>query len=212
MELVIAIAILAVVFTSLYSAYSSTLDTTEAVERERDVEQAARLGLMRITDDLASLYSLEIEGDSEASPYSFEGQDAESLEEGGTVLEFATSGHLDFNMIFPSLRINRVWYALEKQPDNERYYRLIRGESPFAGLVAEGQETVVEVAENVEGLTLTFVDADGQTQSQWDSAAPESQGLLPRLVHIRLQLAGDRSRVFAATVAIPPISKKEEEG
>ena len=137
LELVIAIAILAVVLTSLYSAFSSTLDTTEAVERERDVEQAARLGLMRIADDLASLYSLEVEGDSEASPYSFLAQDFESLDEGGTVLDFATSGHLDFNTIFPSLRINRVLYALKKQPGDERLYRLLRAEFPFAGLVGK---------------------------------------------------------------------------
>ena len=67
LEIIIAIAILAIVFSSLYAAYSSTLETTEQVESERDIEQAARLGLMRMADDLASVYVQEVENDSEAS-------------------------------------------------------------------------------------------------------------------------------------------------
>ncbi len=209
LEIVIAIAILAVIFTGLYSAYSSTLDTTEAVESERDVEQAARLGLMQIADDLASLYYREVEGgDAEPSPYRFEGADSEALDEGGTVLEFTTTASLDFNMVFPSLRINRVSYALEKQADTERYYRLVRRELPFADLGGAGQESVIEVMEGVETLSVSYFDQEGQVQSQWDSEAPESETVLPRLVQVRLQLAAAKSRLFTATVALPPLASK----
>jgi general secretion pathway protein J len=210
LEIVIAIAILAVVFTSLYSAYSSTLDTTEAVESERDVGQAARLGLMRIAEDLASVYYQAVEGDAEDRPYSFEGSDTGALDQGGKVLEITTGGSLDFNLVFPSLRINRVSYVLEPQPDNERYYKLVRREVPFVGLAEEGEEMVIEVAEGVEELSLTYFDEDGQELSQWDSEAVESQGLLPRLVLIRLQLAGDRSRLFTISVALPPLSIEKQ--
>ena len=210
LEIVIAIAILAVIFTGLYSAYSSTLDTTEAVESERDVEQAARLGLMRIADDLASLYYREVDGgDAEPSPYRFEGADTEALDEGGTVMEFTTTGSLDFDMVFPSLRINRVSYALEKQSDSERYYRLVRRELPFADLGGTGQESVIEVAEGVEMLSVSYFDEEGQVQLQWDSEAPESETVLPRLVHVRLQLAAAKSRFFATTVALPPLVGKK---
>jgi general secretion pathway protein J len=208
LEIVIAIAILAVVFTSLYSAYSSTLETTEAVENERDVEQAARLGLMRMADDLASVYFRGVANGSEASPYRFEGGDTEALGQGGTVLDFATSGRLDFNMVFPNLKVNRVSYVLETNPDSEGFYRLVRREFPFPGLGGEGQETEIEVVEEVEGLTLTYVDEEGQVRSQWDSEAVEGEGLLPSLVHIRLKLAGDKSRFFATTVALPPLSSE----
>ncbi len=201
LEILIAIAILALVVSSLYGAYSGTLATTEMVASARDVDQAARLALMQMVDDFSSLYYRKAEGENENSPFRFQGgMDGES--ERGTVVEFASTAHLGFDGSFPNLRINRVSYVLEKQADNQRYYRLVRMELPFVDLSGEREETAVELADTVESLTLTYLNEDGETLSQWDSKAEETEGLLPRLVHIRLQLAGEKSRVFATTVAI----------
>ncbi|MBW2580076.1 MAG: prepilin-type N-terminal cleavage/methylation domain-containing protein [Deltaproteobacteria bacterium] len=208
LEILIAIAILALVMSSLYGAYSGTLATTEMVESARDVDQVARLALMQMVDDFSALYYRKAEGENENSPFRFQGgMDAEG--EGGTVVQFASTCHLGFDVSFPSLRINRVSYVLEKQADNQRYYRLVRMELPFVDLSGEREETAVELADTVESLTLTYLNEDGETLSQWDSKAEETEGLLPRLVHIRLQLAGEKSRVFATTVAI---QVQEEEG
>jgi hypothetical protein len=95
-----------------------------------------------------------------------------------------------------------VSYVLKKQEDNQKYSRLVRMELPFVDLSGEREETAVELADTVESLTLTYVNGDGETLSQWDSKAAETEGLLPRLVRIRLQLAGEKARVFATTVAI----------
>lgn len=209
LEILIAIAILALVVSSLYGAYSGTLETTEMVESARDVDQAARLALMQMVDDFSSLYYKKAEGENENSPFRFQGgMDAES--ERGTVVEFASTAHLGFDGSFPNLRINRVSYVLEKQEDNQQYYRLVRMELPFVDLSGEREETAVELADTVESLTLTYLNEDGETLSQWDSKAEETAGLLPRLVHIRLQLAGEKSRVFATTVAIQ--AREEEAG
>jgi type II secretion system protein J len=197
-EILIAIAILALVVSSLYGAYSGTLDTTEMVESMRDVDQVARLALMQMVDDFKSLYYQKAQGEGEESPYSFDGV-TEVEGEGGTIVAFATTSHLDFDMTFPSHRINRVSYVLEKQPDNEKLYRLVRNEIPFADLPGERQEIVVEIADGVESLSLNYLDEDGQQFSQWDS---KTEGLLPRLVQIRLQMAGEKSRVFPTSVAI----------
>ena len=56
LEILIAIAILALVVSSLYGAYSGTMETTEMVESARDIDQAARLALMQMVDDFSSLY------------------------------------------------------------------------------------------------------------------------------------------------------------
>jgi type II secretion system protein J len=201
LEILIAIAILALVVSSLYGAYSGTMETTEMVESARDVDQAARLALMQMVDDFSSLYYQKAEGENEDSPFRFQsGMDAEG--EGGTVVEFASTAHLGFDGSFPNLRINRVSYVLEKQADNQRYYRLVRMELPFIDLSGEREETAVELADTVESLTITYLNEDGETLSQWDSKAEETAGILPRLVHIRLQLGGEKSRVFVTTVAI----------
>jgi type II secretion system protein J len=198
LEILIAIAILALVVSSLYGAYSGTLETTEMVESIRDVDQVARVALMQMVDDFKSLYYQKAQDEDEESPYSFGGF-TEVEGEGGAIVAFATTSSLDFDMIFPSQRINWVSYVIEKQPDNEKLYRLVRSEVPFADLPGERQEVVVEIADGVESLSLTYFDEDGQQFSQWDSKA---EGLLPRLVHIRLQMAGDKSRVFSTSVAI----------
>jgi type II secretion system protein J len=207
LEILIAIAILALVMSSLYGAYSGTLETTEMVESARDVDQTARLALMQMVDDFSSLYYKKAEGESENSPFRFQGV-TEAEGEGGTVVEFASTSHLGFDGSFPNLRINRVSYVLEKQEDNQKYYRLVRMELPFVDLSGEREETAVELADTVESLTLTYVNGDGETLSQWDSKAAETEGLLPRLVRIRLQLAGEKARVFTTTVAIQ--SQEEE--
>ena len=198
LEILIAIAILALVVSSLYGAYSGTLDTTEMVESIRDVDQVARLALMQMVNDFKSLYFQKAQGEDTESPYSFGGV-MEAEGEGGAIVAFATTSRLDFDMTFPSQRINRVSYIMEKQPDNEKLYRLVRKELPFADLPGEREEISVEIADGVESLSLTYFNGEGQQFSQWDSKA---EGLLPRLVYIRLKMAGDKSRLFATSVAI----------
>jgi type II secretion system protein J len=198
LEILIAIAILALVVSSLYGAYSGTLDTTEMVESIRDVDQVARVALTQMVDDFKSIYYQKAQGEDEESPYSFGGV-TEVEGEGGVIVAFATTARLDFDMTFPSQRINRVSYVIEKQLDNEKLYRLVRREVPFADLSGERQEVVVEIADGIESLSLAYFDEDGQQFSQWDSKA---EGLLPRLVQIRLQMAGEKSRVFSTSVAI----------
>jgi hypothetical protein len=92
-----------------------------------------------------------------------------------------------------------VSYIMEKQPDNQKLYRLVRKELPFADLAGERQELLVELADGVESLSLTYFNEDGQEFSQWDSKA---EGLLPRLISIKLQMGGETSRVFTTSVAI----------
>ena len=198
LEILIAVAILALVVSSLYGAYSGTLDTTQMVENIRDVDQVARMALMQMADDFKSLYYQKPQGEEEESPYSFGGA-MEGEGEGGAIVTFATTSRLAFDMTFPGQRVNRVSYIMEPQPDNEKLYRLVRKELPFADLPGERQEILVEIADEVESLSLTYFNEDHQEFSQWDSKA---EGLLPRLVSIRLQIAGDKSRVFTTSVAI----------
>jgi hypothetical protein len=143
-------------------------------------------------------YYQKSQGQGEESPYSFGGV-TEAEGEGGPIVTFATTSRLDFDLTFPGQRINRVSYIMEKQPDNQKLYRLVRKELPFADLAGERQELLVELADGVESLSLTYFNEDGQEFSQWDSKA---EGLLPRLISIKLQMAGETSRVFTTSVAI----------
>jgi type II secretion system protein J len=213
LEIIIALVILALVFASLYGAYSGTVEATERVEHGRDVEQAARLALMQMADDFKSLYHQEFEGDPKASPYRFVGGATEEEVEESAVVEFASTAHLDFDMVFPSLRINRVSYALIKLEEDERYQRLVRVELPFADLEQEGDESSVELTDGVEELTLTFFTGDGEEVSEWDSSEAQASERLPQLIRIRLKMGageGGESRIFTTSVA-PPLWQGEGE-
>jgi type II secretion system protein J len=201
LEILIAFAILALVVSSLYAAYSGTLEATEMVASVSNVDQVGRLTLIQIANDFKSLYYQKAQEDGEESPYRFAGGMGTEGDE-GSVVEFATTSHLGFDVSFPSLRINRVRYVLEKQSDNERYFKLIRRELPFADLSGEWEEAAIELADGVEKLTLTYFNADGQVFSQWDTNAVETEGRLPRLVHIRLEMAGKETRLFSISVAL----------
>jgi hypothetical protein len=102
------------------------------------------------------------------------------------------------------MSVNRIAYVLKKTGEGERYFQLIRRERPFADFQGQGDETEVELADNVEELSLTYGDDARRTLAEWDSASPEHGGLPPRLVQIRLKVAAGASggsRTFTAVVA-----------
>jgi general secretion pathway protein J len=204
LEILIALSIVAVVFTSLYGVYNSTLETTEVVERGTEVDHVARLALLQMADDFKSLYYVDASEDPSASPYLFVGGEIDSLEGAGTVVEFASTAHLDFSVNSPGLRISRLRYILEKEGDNGGSHRLIRHEQTFPTISEQSSESTVELADGVEQLTLIYVDTDGQTSPAWDSSATLDGNPLPRLIAIRLRMAGGSSgqpREFALAVA-----------
>ncbi len=204
LEILLALAILALVLSSLFAAYSETITATELVEDSREVDQAARLTLAQIADDLKSLYQQEVKGDPKDSPYRFQGGSGESDEESVEILNFASTAHLGLDPAGPSMSVNRIAYVLKKGGEGEGYFQLSRRERPFADFEGQGEETEVELADNVEELAVTYGDDAGTTLTEWDSASPEHEGRPPRLVQIRLKVAAGRSggsRTFTAVVA-----------
>jgi type II secretion system protein J len=204
LEILIALAILALVLSSLFSAYSETITTTELVETSREVDQAARLTLAQMADDLKSLYLQEVKGDPVNSPYRFLGKSEQSEGESLELMSFASTGHLGFESTGPSMSINRITYVLSKSEAGERYFKLLRRERPFADFEGGGEATEVELADNVEELVVSYEGDGGTTVTAWDSVSPEQGGRPPRLVQIRLKVAAGspgESRTFTAVVA-----------
>jgi type II secretion system protein J len=204
-EILIALAIVALVLTSLFSAYSETLTTTELVETNKEVDQSARLTLAQMADDLKSLYYQEVKGDPKDSPYRFLGGGKESDGETVEVMSFASTGHLGFDPTGPSMCINRIAYVLKKAKEGEKHAQLIRRERPFADFEGQGEEAEVELADGVEELVVRYGDeGSGSLAEAWDSASLEHGGKPPRLVQIRLKVAAgpsQGSRLFTAVVA-----------
>jgi type II secretion system protein J len=206
LEVLVALCILAVVFSALYGTYSGTVESCERVEAAREREQAGRLALMHITDDLKSVYYRPFQGDEEFSPYRFQGGT------GAAIVAFAATASLGFPGAFPSLAVNRIGYLLEPQPNGEPGYRLLRQETPFADLPGQGTERRVEVADRVQALSLTYADAEGEWVSTWDSASDETADPLPRLVAVRLLMRAEESEPVLFTTVLSLRPAPEEAG
>lgn len=204
-EILIALAILALVLSSLFSAYSETLTTTELVETSKEVDQAARLTLAQMADDLKSLYHQEVKGDPKDSPYRFVGGGQEAEGDTLEVMTFASTGHLGFDPTGPSMCINRIAYGLKKAKEEAQHFQLIRRERPFADFEGQGEEREAELADGVEELVVSYGDEGGGSLADaWDSASPEHEGRPPRLVQIRLKVTAGPAqgrRIFTAVVA-----------
>jgi prepilin-type N-terminal cleavage/methylation domain-containing protein len=204
LEILLALAILALVLSSLFGAYSETITATELVEASREVDQAARLTVAQMADDLKSLYQQEVKGDPKDSPYRFQGGIAESDGEAVEFMSFASTAHLGFDPAGPSMSVNRIAYVLKKSEEGEPYFQLLRRERPFADFPGQGEEAEMELADNVKELAVTYGDDAGTTLTEWDSASPEHSGRPPRLVQIRLKVEAGTSggsRTFTAVVA-----------
>ena len=196
MEIMVALAIVALLFTSLFAVFDQSMDVADQVKSTSSMDQNARLILRQIANDLDSLYIPQERGQH----FDFQGQspELEFMVDKSTVLEFTTSAGLDFNATFPSRSLFRVSYILAPISDMEsRRFSLLRSQALVSGngTVAETR-TSLKLAETVTDLQLTFLDPEQIDPAQsWnkDDLVQETQPP-PAGVRITLVLSGPSGR------------------
>ena len=196
MEIMIALAIVALIFTSLFAVFDQSMDVADQVKSTSSMDQNARLILRQISNDLDSLYISQERGQH----FDFQGQtpELEFMIDNSTVLKFTTSAGLDFNATFPSRSLYRVSYILAPISDMEtRRFSLLRSQALISGngTVAETR-TSLQLAKTVTDLQLTFLDPEQIDPAQsWnmDDLVQEKQPP-PAGVHITLVLSGHSGR------------------
>jgi type II secretory pathway component PulJ len=203
MEIMVALAIVAVLFTSLFAVFDQSMDVAEEVKTQTAVNQNGRLILHQISNDLDSMY---LPGEKEHNAiFQGESPDLEFLTDNATVLEFTTSAGLDFNATFPSNALYRVRYTLSPLPEQEpRRFRLLRSQALITGngTVPETR-TTLSLSKTVQDVQLEFIAPEQIEPAQsWnvDELAQETQPP-PAEVRIRLSLSGPtgREQTFSMT-------------
>ena len=157
MEILVALAIVSLVFTSLFAVFDKVLDVADQVEQRKALTQTGRLVLMRLSSDLESLLRPEKEAPQQKNTQNTTGKgswrafQAESLPETGlgsaenaTLLSFATSSGLEFNSTWPSHSLYRVEYIVEPLQEEDRY-RLLRRQRTFPYLEATGKQSLEQI-------------------------------------------------------------------
>lgn len=209
-EILIAIAIFALLVSIVMGSFSGVFSRTEALTVQRVNSAMARSCLMRMTTDLGNVYVEKPPFFAPPKPledpslYRFV---ARGMSDGASpliLLQFASLSHVDFS---PAKRqgIAVIRYYLE--PMNLSPAKLSRLRRSDV-LAYEGQLPEPELdpilCENIRDLKFEYIQADGTAVEEWDSSAAEQNYATPRAVKIRLELAApEGSAVYQTTVILP---------
>lgn len=212
LEVLISIAIFAIVISSVYGAYQATFQTVQATESQVNQAAAARVILERISEDLAAIATDE-SGFLQGRQGTIEDSRADTL----SCMSFA---HLALNRA--ERQSGRTILKYSAQETERDRFDLYRSDLPVTpGTEAEtGTETETELGEllgtGLQEFRLTYVTADGDEQEEWDSGRDGTGGGeetaqldLPVLIRIEIRLAkspdSEEGTVFRTAVALPSV-------
>jgi general secretion pathway protein J len=191
-EVVVAIAILAVVMTIVYGAFSRSADVTRETAEVTDRVRQVQVITERLVDELSSAYWFA-EPLAQGSPSSeargrFLGvKDTASTDEKRMDrLEWTTFAHRRYVGDRPESDVAEVTYRVEPAPGETGGGRLVRDEQ--VNLLAEGGWAVNtdELADGVSEFRLRYL-ARGEWVDEWDAAQRKG---LPDAVEVTVALAG----------------------
>lgn len=207
LEVVVAVAILAVVLSVLYRAYTSNLEAVRIARNSAEVSQSARIVLERMRRDLESAFPAAPHEATPAAALGFRLSDDRLKDRPADRLDFTALSHLSFSAAENPLDLCEVGYHLEEGQAGEGMI-LYRRDSPSVdGDFASGG-VVMELARRVAELEIGAADADGRMHASWPAPGLDPREL-PRRITIRIVFSEDedRERVFATSVH-PPLSER----
>lgn len=201
LEILISLAILAVLFTLVYGSFNATYRVSEQLEEEADSYRLARLGFYHLAKDLSMIYQTKPVAGQPASAtearksFIFTGEDRSRMIDGtdypDDAIRFTAVSHGRTLRDAPESDWAMISYGLEEG--------LLIHEAALAN------ERVIrnEIGEEVLGINFRYLDrADRNWVDQWDS---EIKKELPLAVEIELILKGRgaKGRRFKTTVDLP---------
>jgi len=202
LEVLLALAILAVILTVVYASFSTAGRNIEEAEAIRDETDIARTLIARLSVDIANAY-LNSNGISPPVPTIFYGKKEEV--EGGTGAGNEKIRHDSISLTTltnwrkrdsKEMELWEVGYFFKEKPDG-RGYALFRREKRELSKDVPALEGGVEyeITDRVESLQITYSDNGSTwTDSGWD----KSRNSLPKAVEIALLL--DTGKVYTTRV------------
>jgi|GEM_PF-1571605 len=202
LEVLLSLAILAVLFTLVYGSFNATYRASEQLEKEADSYRLARLGFYHLAKDLSMIYQTKpaagasvSSGTPAKNAFVFKGEDRTRTIEGtdypDDTIRFTTVSHGRTLKDAPESDWAVVFYYLEEG-------LLIHEEALLNERVIRN-----EIGENVLGINFRYLDRASQNWvDQWDSDIKKE---LPVAVEIDLIVKG-RDRLghhFKTTVELP---------
>ena len=199
-ELLLAIAIAAVVVTVVNATFFESHRVIEQVDDQTRTYQMARTALERMSRDLSCAYvplarPLDAGG---LNAYQFEGIRTDEGNQPADRLSFTTTAALGFEQDYGTAE---VAYYLEPMEDHHELYRLMRRENGRPHASDSKQGATVELAENISGLRLSYLQTDGTALDSW--SLKSRLKLAPQVKIVLTVRQGQQELPFTATVSLP---------
>ncbi|TAK01387.1 MAG: prepilin-type N-terminal cleavage/methylation domain-containing protein [Candidatus Manganitrophaceae bacterium] len=202
LEVLLSLAILAVLFTLVYGSFNSTYRASEQLEKEADSYRLARLGFYHLAKDLSMIYQTKPAagpsppvGTAAKNAFLFQGEDRSRTIEG--------TEYPDDSIRFTAVSHGRT---LRDAPESDWamiFYHLEEGLLIHEEALLNERVIRNEIGEDLLGINFRYLDkADRSWVNQWDS---EVRKELPLAVEIELILKGrgKEGRRFKTTVELP---------
>ena len=193
-DLLISMAILAIVFTAVYAVFAFQEQNVRAASASRDVYAQGMMILDRITKDLTGVWLRAGARETDNIRYTFTGEEER--------MDFTTTARLS-SQYEQGMDVVEVGYLVTTTTDQaDGTYSLVRRQDDLVdGDTTEGGTEII-LTSDLKTIEFSFLGSDGQEKDSWETDKPAE---LPKGVRITLTLSYDQDReeAFSTLVALP---------
>ena len=195
MEVLVAIAILAVVVTTILASFNSVFSTTEILDESADIYEMAKNCMKRLTSDLESIHITQRplykppEFDQPPDPYRIVTTTSDIDGTGIAQLRFASRAHISLGKS-PGKGIAEIIYYVQAGNDGDLVLKRADNLYPYPAFEERGSDPVL--CKYVKSLAFKFYNQDGTESDVWDSDSDEFGHATPKAIAVRLELANKR--------------------
>lgn len=196
LEVVISVAILAVIMTIVFSTFNSSMKAFTAIENQGSAYAGARIVLSRISEEIGSIYWSE----DPKSNTGLIGGDEEEYDLPFDSLHFTSLSHIRWAKDSNESELCEIGYYLVKDEGTGESFLFRREDWNVDGTIEEGG-TTLELAEGVDGLNFRYYDGE-EWVDDWDT---RTKGGLPKAIEVVLLMSDPilERIAFASTFLIP---------
>lgn len=178
LEVLLAVSILAIISTVIYSSLFNSLDAMDRTRLKMDHYELIRMAFSLMEMDIQGAYS---------SPYTdyygFQGKNEENDGYPADKLTFISTTHKRMMRNAPETDLCEVEYFLLIPDDDEQLPKLYRRTDPTPDKEPESGGTSWEILDNIKGFDIQYYD-NLEWLEQWDVVG--KYALLPQAVKITL--------------------------
>jgi general secretion pathway protein J len=193
LEVIISVAILAVILTIVYNAFNSSMKAFSAMETQGDAYAQARVVLNRICGEIGSAY-----WSADNRNTGLIGADDEEDGLPSDSLHFTSCSHFRWAKDSRESELCEIGYYLEKDAETEESFLFRREDWNVDGTLDEGGRPL-ELAEGADGLNFRYYDGQ-EWADDWDSVI---KGGLPQAIEVVLIMRDPRRTRIAFSSIIP---------